>query len=56
MGTLIKLQEIMESKRISYTCYNIYGDATDESQREALSMCAAIIVNATQKGNLATND
>ena len=49
-GTLIELQDLLQSKKFEYSCYNIYGDLNDEKQSTYLSMCASHVVRAIQKG------
>ena len=49
-GSLITLQNLLESKQFTYSCYNIYGDLNDVSQMNSLVLCTSHIVNATQQG------
>ena len=53
-GTLVTLEKKIKARNLKFSCYDIFGDPTDASQVQQLSVCASKIVTAEQKGKLSS--
>ena len=54
-GSLITLRQNATSRGLSYTCYDLYGQANDTTQAAALTTCARMVIDNVQKGRLCKN-
>ena len=56
-GTLITLKEEINARSLSYSCYDVFGDPTNQTQVQDLSICTSKIITAVQQGMpFITND
>ena len=55
-GSLITLRQNATGLGLSYTCYDLYGRASNESQTEPLSMCINAVIERVQKGMTSSNN
>ena len=51
-GTVMTLQERILDRNLKFSCYDIFGNPTVNSQVEELSTCASKIITAKQNGVL----
>ena len=49
-GSIETLQSRISDNNLEYSCYDVFGDPTDQSQWQDLSVCASKIITAVQQG------
>ena len=47
---MITLKEEINARNLLYSCYDVFGDPTDQSQVQDLSICTSMIITAVQRG------